>query len=122
MPLYNTKCPACGGVATVFRKIAEMDNLPPCDSCGTPVARVLSAPRVLAGFEPYISPATGKMISSHSQRADDLKRSGSFLYEPGVKEDIARNRIAREERDFAPVAAAVDETVRALVASGKIES
>lgn len=122
MPLYDTKCRKCGAVDTLFRKIAEKDNLPSCDSCGGTLDRVLSAPMVIGEFHPYVSPATGAYIDSRTKRADDLRKSGSFLLEPGVKEDIARNRMAREERDFLPIANAVDETVRSMVNSGKLES
>jgi hypothetical protein len=77
---------------------------------------------VIGEFEPYVSPGTGRIISSRAQRADDLRRAGAFLYEPGVKEDIARNKVASEEKAFASVAAAIDDQVRSLVNSGKIES
>lgn len=122
MPLYNTKCRSCGATASVFRKIAEMDNLPPCDECGNTVERVLSAPAIVTEFQPYVSPATGAYIDSRAKRSNDLRQSGSFLYEPGVEKDVERNRIAREERDFRPISDAVDETVRTLVSSGKMES
>lgn len=44
------------------------------------------------------------------------------MNEPGLKKDIARNKVYQEEKTYAPVAAAVDETVRQLVNAGKIES
>lgn len=122
MPLYDTRCRECGAKAQIFRKIAEMDNIPSCDSCGGVADRLLSAPAIVTEFSPYVSPATGAYIDSRAKRADDLRRAGSFLYEPGVEKDVERNRVAREERDFRPIADAVDESVRALVSSGKIES
>lgn len=120
MPLYDIAC-QCGARDTIFRKIAEMDSLPIC-ACGGAFSRCLSAPHISTEIQPYVSPNTGAYIDSRAKRADDLRRSNAFLYEPGVEKDIARNREHRKERDFAPIAAAVDEKVRQLVNSGTIES
>ena len=121
MPLYSTRCPCCESTGTIFRKIAEMDNLPLCE-CGEIVQRVLSAPRVQVSFTPYVSPGTGRVVDSREKQRADLKESGCFLYEKGVDKDIARNREHTLEKSFAPVAAAVDKTVSQLVSSGKIAS
>ncbi len=85
--------------------------------------RQISAP-MLAGvnFDPYISPGSGKLISSPSARQEDLKATGCFLYEKGVDKDVARNKIRAEEKAFAPISAAVDNTVRELVNAGKLET
>ena len=121
MPIYSVACPKCLREDSIFRKIAEMDNLPECSYCGVVVERRISAPAVIADFQSYISPKTGKYITSRGAQAEDLKRSGAFLLEPGVREDIARNKAEREEKDFAPIAAGVDNVVRELVNSGKVE-
>jgi putative FmdB family regulatory protein len=120
MPLYDIAC-RCGETRTIFRRIAEIDNLPTC-TCGGKYERRISAPMVLKEFTPFQSPATGKWIESREAHRADLKASGSFLYEKGVEKDIARNKQYTEEKTFAPIAAAVDNTVRELVNSGKIES
>jgi putative FmdB family regulatory protein len=121
MPLYQLKCEVCGSEVEVLRKIAEMDDLPTC-VCKGKMFRVLTAPAVHTDISPYQSPGTGKWITSRSEQREDLKRSNSFLYEPGVKDDIARNKIHTQEKAFTPIAAAVDQTVAALVQSGKLES
>jgi len=120
MPLYSIAC-QCGETDTVFRKLSEYDDLPYCH-CGLRFERRITAPMIGGFFEPYVSPATGKVITSRNAQADDLKRSGSILFEPGLDRDIARNKQSSDEKAFAPVAAAVDETVRKLVNTGKLEA
>jgi hypothetical protein len=106
----------------MFRKLAEYNNLPACSYCSTTMIRLVCAPAVIADFVPYKSPSTGKIIESRSAQTEDLKRSGKFLYEPGVEKDIARNRIDIEEKTFAPISNAVDNIVRDLVNNGKVEA
>lgn len=77
---------------------------------------------VIADLEPFISPSTGKVINSRVALRNDLEMSGHILNEPGLKQDIARNKEYQADKTYAPVAAAVDETVRQLVNAGKIES
>jgi putative FmdB family regulatory protein len=120
MPLYDYLC-ECSRRETKFQKIAELDSPVAC-ACGKPMQRQLSAP-MLAGvnFTPFISPGSGKLIDSPAARDNDLRATRSFLYEKGVEKDIARNRARTEEKAFAPIAAAVDNTVRELMNCGKLE-
>lgn len=120
MPLYQTKCNSCSREDTIFRKIAERDNLPQC-SCGGSLFRVIVAPALKPDLEPYQSPNGGHWIYSRAQQKEDLKKSGAFLYEPGVEKDIARNKLHTQEKAFAPVANAVDNIVRDMAVSGKLE-
>lgn len=76
---------------------------------------------VITDFASYVSPGTGKIINSRLAQQDDLKRSGAILAEPGLDKDIARNKAAKADREFAPVAAAVDKTISQLVNSGQIQ-
>lgn len=120
MPLYQTRCNSCHVENQVFRKIDDRDDLPGC-ACGGVPSRVISAPTVKTDIEPYQSPSTGKWVSSRAGQRQDLAEAGAFLYEPGVKEDIARNKVRRFEKDFAPIASAVDDIVRDMAVSGKLE-
>lgn len=121
MPLYKTKCLDCSWEDTLFRKVADRDNLPSCH-CQGKLTRLISAPMVLTDIEPYISPATGRIINSRVAMRDDLNASGSILNEPGLKQDIARQKKYVEEKTFAPVAAGIDAAVTQLVNNRQLES
>lgn len=120
MPLYATKCPVCQRENTIWRRIADRDNLPTCE-CGTVVVRVLVAPTIIPEIQPFVSP-NGAYITSRSEWREDLKKNNAIPLEPGLKEDIAKNLVAEKERAFAPIAQAVDNTVAALVSAGKLET
>jgi hypothetical protein len=120
--MYETLCGGCGMRETFFRTVSERDNLPLCEICQGKIERILSAPMVITEIAPYQSPGTNKWITSRAEQREDLKRSGARLYEPGMKEDIARNKEAVAERAFAPLAAAIDQTVTNLVNTGKLEN
>lgn len=122
MPLYDFYCGGCLSAATLFRHIETRNRATSCETCGETLQRILSAPSVRTDIAPYQSPGTGKWITSRSEQREDLRRSGAFLYEPGVKKDIERNRLHVQEKAFTPISAAVDETVRNLVAAGKLEN
>ena len=121
MPLYATLCNGCGRRQDIFRAVAERDNLPACE-CGGALSRILTAPAVTTDITPYISPASGKLVSSRSEQREDLARTGHFLHEPGVEKDVERNRAYTMEKAFEPVARAVDEKVAQLVSQGQIQS
>jgi putative FmdB family regulatory protein len=122
MPLYDVECKTCAGRDTVFRKIDERDLLPVC-ACGGELFRVITAPMLNAVMlEPFVSPGTGEVIDSRTKYKEDLRRSGAIPWEPGLKEEIARNKVHEQEKAFAPIAAEVDKYVAAAVAAGKLET
>jgi hypothetical protein len=53
---------------------------------------------------------------------EDLAATGSILAEPGLRQDIERNRIHAQAKAFAPVEKAVDQQISAMVAAGKLET
>jgi putative FmdB family regulatory protein len=123
MPIYQTKCSSCANEDSIWRRVDDRNNLPVCDACGGNLSRILTAAFVSPDIcTAYISPKTGVIINSRSQQKEDLKRSGCFIAEPGTVLQVEQNRIHMQEKAFAPVAKAVDETVTKLVNSGKIES
>ena len=122
MPLYDVECSACQMRDNVFRKIEERDNLPSC-SCGGSLFQVITAPMLASVWiEPFVSPGTGEVIVSKTAYKEDLKRSGAIPWEPGLKEEIARNKLHEQEKAFAPIAAKVDEYVASAVVAGKLET
>jgi hypothetical protein len=117
--MYVCACP-CGARDTIFRRVNERDcDLP--SHCGERMQRIIVAPAVQADLEPYESPKTGRWIGSRAAQREDLLRSGSFLLEPGVREDIARNKRAAEAASDRFVEHCVNETIRDLSACGRLE-
>lgn len=122
MPIYTVQCKKCEIRDTIWRKVDDRDqNLPIC--CEEEMSRIIVAPLLAPDFpESYVSPASGKLITSRNSQRDDLKRNGMLILEPGLKADVKMNREREKEKAFAPIAATVDEKVRELVQIGKIES
>lgn len=121
MPTYLSRCGECGKHFEYFSSIdARDDLLPTC--CGGKTSRIM--PRVPAHgfFEPFVSPKSGKLISSKTELDTDLKATGSFLWEPGVDRDIARNREHEWKKTESLISEKVDTVVRDLHNSGKLES
>lgn len=107
VPIYehakDYKCSRCGETYTGF-------FAPEC--CGEvtrPHMPKTAVPYLIGAkaFEPFVSPATGKVITTESQYRDDLKESNCVPYEPGIKQDQERNT-AKSERE---TAALVDKIV-----------
>lgn len=122
MPQYDVECEVCKLRAVIFRKVEERNDLPLC-GCGGKVQRLISKP-YLGGvnFTAFISPATGEVVDSPTKWREDLRKSGSIPYEPGLKQDIARNREYAKEKAFEPVARAVDDILRAKLAVDPLET
>jgi putative FmdB family regulatory protein len=122
MPLYQTRCQDCDRTDAIWRRVADRDKLTPCVKCHGSLIREISAPYIAPDIQPYVSPATGKVVNSRTQQQNDLKASGHILNEPGLKNDIARRREERKEETFKPIEAAVDASVNNLVNRGLIGS
>lgn len=75
---------------------------------------------VRSEIAPYESPVTGKPITSRRERREDLLRSGSIEWEPGLREHVAKRKADLFEADLRHAEQKVDETVRDLHASGRI--
>lgn len=119
MPMYVCACP-CGARETIFRRVDDRDlDLP--EHCGTRMQRIIVAPAVRPDLpEPYESPKSGKWITSRAEQREDLVATGSFLYEPGVRQDIARRKKELEAQTDQLISTRVDETIGALSASGRL--
>jgi hypothetical protein len=115
MPLYSFRC-LCGKRDTRFAKV-EARNSPQFCSCGASMTRVLDAPAVRPEITPYLSPVTGLPISSRAQRTEDLKRSGSIEWDPGMRADCERRQADELETTYRTVDASIDKTVAEMHAS-----
>jgi putative FmdB family regulatory protein len=119
MPLYTYTC-QCGSRDTVFAKIVSRDDPRECPQCNRYMTRILEAPYVRPEIQPYISPASGRVINSRDQRRDDLRRSGCIEWEPGIREEAEKNRVAGIEANFRTVDASIDKTVAEMHAANLI--
>lgn len=120
MPFYEFKCPQ-NHRHDVYLKIDNRDTPQTCPDCAQPLARQIAAAALARPFTPYISPVTGKPVESPSARRDDLRRSGSIEWEPGIKQDLPRIRKDNFEKAMAPIEATIDKTVATLHASGQLK-
>lgn len=124
MPMYEAKCRHCGKQETYFASIANRNETPECCRFAR-MERIISMPMVnfdIAPWQSFESPADGKIITSRSELKENLARNGKILYEPGLKQDIARNLDQAKDAAFRPIEAAVDSLVTSMVASGQIAS
>lgn len=122
MPMYTVQCSTCSSRETIWRRVDDRDkNLPFC--CEISTSRIIVAPLLAPDFpEPYISPASGRLITSRNAQREELKKTGMLILEPGLKADIKLNAERAKEKAFEPIAAGVEEKVREMVQTGKIES
>lgn len=102
MPLYTFKCPNCGTVERVFRKVDDRNHPPRCvkctalETCRNPMQRVIEAPAVRADLPGYTSPIDGKWIEGRRARTEDLKRNNCRPWEGMEAEKKEAERRANE--------------------------
>lgn len=119
--MYSVACQSCQSTGSLYRKVDERNNLPPCLICGGRLGRVIEAPMV-ALFPRYDSPLDGRPITSRRERAADLQRAKAYEWEPGIEKDIARKKQYNIEASNAEIGKAVDSIVRDLNNCGKLEN
>ena len=105
MPLYDAECVACDVVVEFLASHDRCLDTPVCPKCGTTTTRVfLSAPMAIvkfpaAGGHEYVSPASGRVITTERARKEDLARTGCRPYEGFASEAAeARKRVAEDEK------------------------
>lgn len=110
--IYESACLNCGTYHTYIRKVADYLDTPEC--CGVKTdKRLFTAPMMRADIAPwdaFVSPATGKTISSYAQRREDMKASGCRDYE-GRKSE-SENAARLKGYEDAELDAKLDTTVR----------
>ena len=110
--IYEAVCLKCGAYHTYIRKVADYLDTPMC--CDTKTdKRLLSAPMMRADIAPwdsFVSPATGKTISSYAQRREDMKASGCRDWEGRTDEN--HNAARQKGYDEAALDAKLETTVR----------
>lgn len=108
MPLYEFKCED-GHVFDEFLKLDDYDKPMTCE-CGKPAKRQITATMIncdIPNWDRYISPSTGKLITSYKDRKRDMQESGCVDYDPGMKAHAERIRKDKEKE----LDRKIDETV-----------
>ena len=112
MPVYTYTCEK-GHQFDRFLKLKDYKAPQVCD-CGSPAERKLMPTMVNCDMQPwdrYISPVSGKLITSYKDRKKDMAAHGCVDYEPSLKAHTTRN-IESEE---AKLEKKVDETVEKAI-------
>jgi len=115
MPLYSYTCPK-GHDFDRFLKLEDYAQEQTCD-CGLFAKKVIKPTMVNCDIQPwdhYISPATGKPITSYKQRKDDMERAGCVDYDPGVREDNTKRVKARDLQIEKDIDVTVERTFDAM--------
>lgn len=106
MPYYEFEC-AAGHLTDDYRTMETRNDPLRCD-CGKLAHRVISATQGIvkfpaAGGREYVSPASGKYITTERQRRDDLARTDCRPYEGLESEtkEAARKRAVEEKKQDA---------------------
>lgn len=103
MPLYTFKCPECGTLDRVFRKVAERNQAPLCRHGAVEhyMARIVEAPAVQADLPGYQSPIDGSWIEGRRARNEDLRRNNCRPWE-GIETERAEanKRVAEADAQF----------------------
>ena len=115
MPIYEAYCSKCHEVAEYVSTVANCRITPTC--CGESMQKViLSAPSAIVDIPAYVSPVSGKLINSRTQRNEDLKRTGSRPWEglEQEKKEAARQKAYQEQKEDAKLEKAISETYYAM--------
>ena len=76
MPIFESKCDKCGTIHEYVRPVSQYLDTPDC--CGQKTVKgIFTAPYGLVDIPAYVSPVSGRLINSRSERKEDLKRTGS---------------------------------------------
>jgi len=108
MPLYTYECPKGHQFDRILR-LADYKKPQTCD-CGLEAKRKIMPTMVNCDMQPwdrYISPASGKVITSYKDRKRDMAETGCVDYEPSM----VKHQTKHMEYEDAKLEKAMDETV-----------
>ncbi len=101
MPVYESLCLKCGARHEYIRHFSKSQETPICCEKRTE-KRIFSAPSAQLDIQPwesYLSPATGKLITSRAERREDMRASGCRDWEGLNTEKKIAARYKKEEED-----------------------
>ena len=112
MPLYTYSC-SNGHQFDRFLKLADYKKPQTCE-CGLEANRKIMPTMLNCDMQPwdrYVSPASGKVITSYAERKKDMAETGCVDYEPSLKNDVTTHW----KREEAKLEKAMDETVESEI-------
>jgi hypothetical protein len=108
MPTYVYKCSE-GHEFDIYLPLKDYNTTQKC-TCGRDAKRI-TVPTMLspdiAPWDAYVSPATGKYITSYKERRSDMKESGCVDYEPSLRKNFKKH----QREDELKLEKSIDETV-----------
>lgn len=117
MPLYSSRCEACGSPYTYYQTVANRANTPLC--CNAPTTKTPDAPMVAAsvwtghkGFTAYNRNGSHLWIESGQDYSKFLK-ANDFIPESEGKREAEIKAAHREAAEDQKLAAAVETAVMA---------
>jgi hypothetical protein len=115
MPIHSFRCPT-GHVFDAYQSVDKLDSTMACDQCKAMADKVfLKAPAAFVRQDVhYESPVDGRPIQSWQQHQEELARTDSVVYEPGIKQDQERNQRMREQALEQSIEATVEREVATM--------
>ena len=113
MPIYTYTCEN-GHQFDRFLRLADYKKPQTCD-CGLEAKRKIMPTMVNCDIQPwdhYISPASGKLITSYKERRADMAETGCVDYEPSLTRDVTKHMHVEDEK----LEKRMDETVEKTIA------
>jgi putative FmdB family regulatory protein len=110
MPLYDIVCKECGKTDSIFRKIAQYNDLPKC--CNGMMSRIISAPFVPQEFQPYRSMIDGHVVTDRGEHRRHLKAHGCT--ETGNEDMTPKRDLFKEKRESEAMKYAIAERINTI--------
>jgi len=120
MPVYVHKC-LNGHQFDIFKKMEDYNDPDVC-KCGAESKRITVPTMLSPDIQPwdaYVSPATGKYITSYKDRRKDMEESGCVDYEPSLRTN-SKSVIEQEEAKLEKeLDATVEKTIEEMPSEKK---
>jgi hypothetical protein len=113
--VYTAGCPACEHVQTYMRSMAERNNTPDCDECGTKTEKrpdhVMVGAIGIADHASFVSPIDGRRYYGKTQMNEHNKKHG-VLPQSELKGEASYQKAEQTKKDRAARKKQIGEVVR----------
>jgi len=113
VPLHSFRCPT-GHVFDAYQPVDKLDSTMVCAQCKAMAEKVfLKFPMAFVQQDyRYESPVDGRPITNYHEHLEELARTDTVVYEPGIKQDQDRKMRERE----ASLERSIEQTVEREIA------